>query len=137
MGDYAVRAGIRISGGRRYPARCARWGRCARARASPGSGRLQRVGFPHTVDAGDASQEAILDLIVAATLAQDDPLDDELADADYWDPGDLRDLWKDRDLRNDEVTPSGAAADESASPGWGSPQRASSMGSSPDLRSLG
>ena len=72
-----------------------------------------------TVDAGDASQEAILDLIVAATLAQDDPLDDEPADADCRDPGDLRDLWKDRDLRNDEATPSGAAADEGASPGWG------------------
>lgn len=72
-----------------------------------------------TVDAGDASQEAILDLIVAATLAQDDPLDDEPADADYRDPGDLRDLWKDRDLRNDEATPSGAAADEGVSPGWG------------------
>jgi hypothetical protein len=72
-----------------------------------------------TVDAGDASQEAILDLIVAATLAQDDPLDDEPADADLRDPGNLRDLRKDRHLRNDEASLSGAAADEGMSPGWG------------------
>src|SRR5947209_1422726 len=37
-------------------------------------------------DDGGISQEEILDQIVAATLAQDDPLDDELADGDYWDP---------------------------------------------------
>jgi Domain of unknown function (DUF222) len=66
-----------------------------------------------TVDPGDVGQEAILDLIVAATLARDDPLDDELADADYWDPDDLR------DLRNDEATPSDTAVDEGVSPGWG------------------
>jgi hypothetical protein len=92
-----------------------------------------KAGTPRSIGDGDNGQEEILDLIVAATLAQDDPLDDEPADADYWDPDELR------GLRRDDVgapcappdgtgsacppatgdDPAGASAKGAQSPGWG------------------
>ena len=55
----------------------------------------READVPNFINDGDIRQEEILDLIVAATLAQDDSLDDEWADGDYWDPDELRDLCRD------------------------------------------
>jgi hypothetical protein len=95
------------------------------------------AGTPRSVGDGGNGQEELLDLIVAATLAQDDPLDDEPADADYWDPDELRGLRRDDALcapcapcapldgtgpayppaTGDD--PAGASAKGAQSPGWG------------------
>ena len=68
---------------------------------------------PRAGDTGGMSQEEILDLIVAATIGREEPLDDELADGDYWDPDELL------DLRTDGANPPRAPAGGSVSPGWG------------------
>ncbi len=87
---------------------------------------------PRFINDGGIRQEEILDLIVAATLAQDDPLDDEQADGDYWDLDELRDLRRDEAdapcTPADGTDPAYAPATEDGphapakgplSPGWG------------------
>ena len=90
-----------------------------------------------TVDAGDASQEAILDLIVAATLAQDDPLDDEQRTRTTGIRAIFGTCGKIGTCGTMRPLPRARPPTKVCRRAGGLPQRASSMGRSPDLRSLG